>query len=282
MQEIGVWSLVWEDLLEKEMATHSCILAWEIHGQRSLLGYSPWGHRVETTATKQQQPPLMKAWITSPGEPSACPEVAEGEGNSEWRVGRGRVWDELHQGHCISPWTCLWVSLGREAQGKLGGTSLEPVYKRCTATTLRRLPWVCECAACAWLWAPAAAAFWNPLLCLFFWLQHADAERGGSPRQTTLGRRGVALMVRDVLRTSHLPCRASLELLRSLSLPLSFSSSLPPLGLSQGHACTLSPDSPNLPYFPAHLAPASQRTGTNTSVSTTQSRMQPQRHLQAY
>ena len=29
--------------LEKEMATHSSILAWKIHGQRSLMGYSPWG-----------------------------------------------------------------------------------------------------------------------------------------------------------------------------------------------------------------------------------------------
>ena len=29
--------------LEVEMATHSRILAWEIHGQRSLAGYSPWG-----------------------------------------------------------------------------------------------------------------------------------------------------------------------------------------------------------------------------------------------
>ena len=27
------------------MATHSRILAWEIHGQRSLAGYSPWGHK---------------------------------------------------------------------------------------------------------------------------------------------------------------------------------------------------------------------------------------------
>ena len=29
--------------LEKEMAVHSSILAWEIHGQRTLAGYSPWG-----------------------------------------------------------------------------------------------------------------------------------------------------------------------------------------------------------------------------------------------
>ena len=30
MQETGVRSLVWEDPLEKEMATHSSILAWRI------------------------------------------------------------------------------------------------------------------------------------------------------------------------------------------------------------------------------------------------------------
>ena len=29
MQETQVWSLGWEDPLEKEMATHSSILAWE-------------------------------------------------------------------------------------------------------------------------------------------------------------------------------------------------------------------------------------------------------------
>ena len=36
-------SLVWEDPLEKKTATDSSILAWKIHGQRSLVGYSPWG-----------------------------------------------------------------------------------------------------------------------------------------------------------------------------------------------------------------------------------------------
>ena len=32
--------------LEEEMAIHFSILAWRIHGQRSLKGYSPRGHRV--------------------------------------------------------------------------------------------------------------------------------------------------------------------------------------------------------------------------------------------
>ena len=31
------------------MATHSSILAWEIHGQMNLVGYSPWGHKESDT-----------------------------------------------------------------------------------------------------------------------------------------------------------------------------------------------------------------------------------------
>ena len=33
-----------KDLLEKNMATHSSILVLEFHGQKSLMGYSPWDH----------------------------------------------------------------------------------------------------------------------------------------------------------------------------------------------------------------------------------------------
>ena len=46
VQENQVQSLGREDPLEKGMATHSRILAWRIHGQRSLAGYSPWGRKV--------------------------------------------------------------------------------------------------------------------------------------------------------------------------------------------------------------------------------------------
>ena len=43
MQGTGVQSLGREDLLEKEMATHSRFLPGEFHGQRRLEGYSPTG-----------------------------------------------------------------------------------------------------------------------------------------------------------------------------------------------------------------------------------------------
>ena len=40
-QKTWVRSLGQEDPLAKRMATHSSVLAWRIHGQRSLAGYSP-------------------------------------------------------------------------------------------------------------------------------------------------------------------------------------------------------------------------------------------------
>ena len=48
MQDTRIWPLCQEDPLEKEMATHSKILARESPGQRILAGYSPWGHKSQT------------------------------------------------------------------------------------------------------------------------------------------------------------------------------------------------------------------------------------------
>ena len=57
MQEAWVQALGWEDPLEKEMTTHSSILVWKKSlGQRSLVGYSPWGHKeLDTTIQHHHQ-----------------------------------------------------------------------------------------------------------------------------------------------------------------------------------------------------------------------------------
>ena len=53
MQETQVQSLGWEDPLEKEMATHSSILAWRIPWtEEPDRLYSPWGHE-ESDITEQ-------------------------------------------------------------------------------------------------------------------------------------------------------------------------------------------------------------------------------------
>ena len=62
MQETWVWSLGREDPLEKEMAIHSSILAWEIPwteepGGLQSMGSQRVGHNL---ATKQQQQYTVK------------------------------------------------------------------------------------------------------------------------------------------------------------------------------------------------------------------------------
>ena len=45
MQEIWVKSLGWEDPLEKGWQPTPVFLPGEFHGQRSLVGYRPQGHK---------------------------------------------------------------------------------------------------------------------------------------------------------------------------------------------------------------------------------------------
>ena len=64
MQETLIQSLGWEDPLEKEMATHSSILDWEIPWTEEPGGlYSPWGHKRvghDLAAKHQQQQSLSE------------------------------------------------------------------------------------------------------------------------------------------------------------------------------------------------------------------------------
>ena len=123
MQEISVWSLCWKDPLEKRQATHPSILglpwwlrwkriclqcgrpgfdpwvgkipwrrAWqhtpvflsgESHGQRSLVGYSPWGHRESD----------MTEWVSTHGS-SICSSTS----------GTGMILNERTEVH-FSDWS---------------------------------------------------------------------------------------------------------------------------------------------------------------------------------
>ena len=53
-QETRVWSLGREDPVEKRMAIHLVFLPGKLHRQRSLAGYSPWGHK-ELDTTEQTE-----------------------------------------------------------------------------------------------------------------------------------------------------------------------------------------------------------------------------------
>ena len=57
MQKPGFDPWVRKISWSKEMATHSSILAWKSHGQRSLGGYNPWGHKESDTTEQLPLPP---------------------------------------------------------------------------------------------------------------------------------------------------------------------------------------------------------------------------------
>ena len=48
VQETWVRSLGWKDPLEKRIAAHSSVFPGGFHGQRSLMGYSPWDTKSQT------------------------------------------------------------------------------------------------------------------------------------------------------------------------------------------------------------------------------------------
>ena len=104
-------SLGWEVPIEKKIGTHSSILPGEFHGQRSLVGYSPWGPKesdmtekltLNTTSkdfpggTVEKNPPAMQQmqemWVRSMEEIQEMLGRSPGGGNgnplqySSWRI----------------------------------------------------------------------------------------------------------------------------------------------------------------------------------------------------
>ena len=56
LQEMWVRSLGWEDPLERKWQPTPVFLPGKSHGQRSLAGYSPWGHKgLDTTVRLSSQ-----------------------------------------------------------------------------------------------------------------------------------------------------------------------------------------------------------------------------------
>jgi len=61
-QEMQVWSLGREDPLEKEWQLTAVFLHGKFHGQRSLVGYSPWGHKELDMTEDTAQRTHPKTW----------------------------------------------------------------------------------------------------------------------------------------------------------------------------------------------------------------------------
>ena len=78
-QETPVQSLDQEDPLEEETASYSSILAWKFHGQKSLVGYSPWGHK-ESDVTERARTLTSKMVVFPSAKDYGC--------KKNWGLGR--------------------------------------------------------------------------------------------------------------------------------------------------------------------------------------------------
>ena len=75
MGETSVWFVDWEDPLEKEMATHSSILAWRILWIEEPGSYSPWGlkNRTRLSVTFFFLPEILELLLNDTWQAKACP-----------------------------------------------------------------------------------------------------------------------------------------------------------------------------------------------------------------
>ena len=105
MQEKWVESLDWGDPLEKELAIHTRILAWKSHGQRSLVGYSPWGcKRVRYDWANKQQQTFHCIYAPHLLYPFVCSETLR------WLPCLGPV-TSIETVHCCLPLPWNWCPL---------------------------------------------------------------------------------------------------------------------------------------------------------------------------
>ena len=82
-QEMQVWSMDWEDSLERKWQPAAVFLPGKFHGQKILAGYSPWGHK-ESDMTGHTH---THTWMTT----ATKSQVIETENRIDCQeVGRGR------------------------------------------------------------------------------------------------------------------------------------------------------------------------------------------------
>ena len=123
MQETQVQSLGWEDPLEKEMATHSSILAWKIPGS-AVHGVAKSQKRLSYFTSLQYSQAQLKCLsqpclgVLGPGPWAASGVLrAHPPSASSDLQGAPPPWAELASPISISP-TCMYVSIKESHSNK--------------------------------------------------------------------------------------------------------------------------------------------------------------------
>ena len=75
MQEVQFQSLSWEDPLEKGMEPTPVFIPWKSYGQRSMAGYSPWGHKESDTTEVTSHAHSILVFVQFSSVTQSCPTL---------------------------------------------------------------------------------------------------------------------------------------------------------------------------------------------------------------
>ena len=132
MQETRVWFLGLEDSLERKWQPLRVLLPGKFHGWRSLVGYSPWGHKESDTTERlhftfcvlrclslvsqmvKNLPAMQETWVQSLGrEDPLEKEMATHSSILAWRIPMdgGAWWATVHGVAKSQTWLSDFTSL---------------------------------------------------------------------------------------------------------------------------------------------------------------------------
>ena len=110
MGKTQVWSLGWEDPWRRTWQLTPVFLPGESHGQRSLWGYSPWGHKESDTPECVSLNHFMPrvAHCQAPCFSSWSVFLAMGSTGTKYRIARGSR-KTLALSASLRPWHMRWI-----------------------------------------------------------------------------------------------------------------------------------------------------------------------------
>ena len=131
-------SIPLESVREKAMVPHSSTLAWKSHGQRILVGCSPWGHEESDTTERLHSHFLLSCIGEGNGNPLQCSCLENPRDGGAWWAaiyGVTQSWTRLK---CLSSSSSR---ISKKLKMKHSKYESSPRVRKITKTTHKMVSW---------------------------------------------------------------------------------------------------------------------------------------------
>ena len=138
MQETRVRSLGWEDPRRRQWQPTPELLPGKSHGQRSLVGYSPWDCKESDMTEQHHFPFLSPSWASFP---SSHPTPLGHHRAPGWA---SSVTQQLPTNHLFYTWQCVCVNTGLSTHPTLPSPTASTGHsQRSSPVPLLEIPYMC-------------------------------------------------------------------------------------------------------------------------------------------